>query len=215
MEQDSTQEQSVQSEHHPQPKESNTVQDKGRRRFLTWTTVAVGAAGAVVAGVPFFASWSPSARAQAAGAPVEIDISKLEVGALVVVEWRGKPVWVVRRSAETIKQLKGPTDHLRDPYSEVEQQPAYAKNVHRALNEEVIVLVGICTHLGCSPAYRPVANSVEDGWLGGFYCPCHGSKFDMSGRVFNGVPAPLNMEVPPHTYLSENRLLIGVDAEVV
>lgn len=183
--------------------------DSGRRRMLIASASVVGGAGAVALAVPFITSMSPSARAKAAGAPVEADISKLEQGQMVTYEWRGKPVWIVRRTEQALAGLAALDGELRDPNSEVEtQQPAYAQNAHRSIKKEVLVLIGICTHLGCSPTYRP---EVEADWPGGFFCPCHGSKFDFAGRVFSGVPAPTNLEVPPHKYLSDVKILIGED----
>jgi ubiquinol-cytochrome c reductase iron-sulfur subunit len=157
----------------------------------------------------------PSARAKAAGAPIEIDISRLESGQLLTIEWRGKPVWILRRSPDMLKSLPQVEPQLADPKSVVDtQQPAYAKNPGRSIKPEVLVLVGICTHLGCSPDKRLAAGSASglgEDWPGGFFCPCHGSKFDLAGRVFKNVPAPTNLEVPKHTYLSDTRLMIGVD----
>jgi len=190
--------------------------DNSRRRFLTAATSVVGTVGTVGLAIPFISSMNPSERAKAAGAPVEVDISKLEPGGMVTVEWRGKPVWVVRRTAENMKDLEGLADKLADPNSEAGQQPEYARNLHRSMtdNAEVIVMVGICTHLGCSPKYRPEMGAADLGgadWKGGFFCPCHGSKFDLAGRVYSGVPAPTNMVIPPHIYLSKSVILVGVD----
>ncbi len=185
--------------------------DQNKRRFLTNTTAVVGAVGAGFVAVPFIASWMPSERAKTAGAPVEVDISKLAVGQQVTVEWRGKPVWIVKRSDRNLEDLKSLDDKLRDPASENDQQPEYARNEYRSIKEHILVLVGICTHLGCSPTYRPEAGTVEPDWKGGFFCPCHGSKFDLAGRVYQGVPAPLNLLVPPHMYKSDNVILIGED----
>ncbi|GAA3909343.1 ubiquinol-cytochrome c reductase iron-sulfur subunit [Litoribacillus peritrichatus] len=189
--------------------------NKGRRRLLIGATSAVGAVGAVGVAVPFVASWNPSAKAKAAGAPVKADISKLEPGQQMIVEWRGKPVWIVRRTKETLDNLEKLNGSVRDPNSEVPQQPAYVKGINRSIKPEFLVLVGICTHLGCSPKYRPEIAPADlgDDWLGGFFCPCHGSRFDLAGRVFQGVPAPTNLEVPPHSYLSDNVILVGVDQE--
>jgi len=189
--------------------------DVGRRRFLTGATSVVGAVGAGFAAVPFVASFQPSERAWAIGAPVEQDIGKLEPGALVIVKWRGQPVWIVRRTEESLAALQSLDDQLRDPESRADQQPAYAQNAHRSIKPEFLVLVGLCTHLGCSPTYRPDLAPADLGadWQGGFFCPCHGSKFDMAGRVYAGVPAPTNLVVPPHTYLSDTRVIIGVDQE--
>lgn len=186
-------------------------QDNTRRRFLTIATSVVGGAGAVGAAVPFIASWNPSAKARAAGADVEVDISKIEPGQLIRVMWRSKPVWVVRRTPELLASLATHEDQLKDPDSEQEQQPAFAKNRYRSLKEEYLVLVGICTHLGCSPQHLKDGAFAEyaEGVAEGFFCPCHGSKFDMAGRVFEAVPAPLNLVVPPYQYLDDTTLLIG------
>ncbi len=190
--------------------------DLGRRRFLTATATVVGGVGVAFVAVPFLKSWSPSERAQAAGAPVEADISKLEVGALMTVEWRGKPVWLLKRSQKMLDDLPGLKDQLLDPNSdETSQQPKYAQNAYRSVKPDVLVLVGICTHLGCSPTFRPDLAPADLGpkWKGGFFCPCHGSSFDLAGRVYKGVPAPLNLEVPPYQLLADSRVLIGVDPE--
>jgi ubiquinol-cytochrome c reductase iron-sulfur subunit len=188
----------------------------GRRKFLTVATSVVGAVGAVGAAVPFIASWQPSARAKAAGADVEVDISGIQMGQLIRVMWRSKPVWIVRRSPELIASLAAVEGELRDPGSENEQQPAYAQNQYRSINSEYLVLVGICTHLGCSPQHLTDGAFAEyaEGIAEGFFCPCHGSKFDMAGRVFQGVPAPLNLVVPPHMFLDDNTILIGSDEGV-
>ncbi len=184
-----------------------------RRRFLTLSTTVLGAVGTVALTIPMLASMSPSARARAAGAPVEADISKLELGQMVTYEWRGQPVWIIRRTPEILQTLAELNDVLSDPDSSNDQQPEYARNETRSLKADILVLIGICTHLGCSPKYRPEVAPADLGsdWKGGFFCPCHGSKFDIAGRVFSGVPAPTNMVVPPHSYLSENTILIGVD----
>jgi len=188
--------------------------DPRRRRLLAITT-GLGLVGSVYAAVPFVASMAPSARARAAGAPVEVDISKLEPGQLLTEEWRGKPVWILRRTPEMLKLLPQVEPQLVDPKSEVtDQQPAYAKNPTRSLKPEIMIVVGICTHLGCSPDKRLAAgpaSGLGEDWPGGFFCPCHGSKFDLAGRVFKNVPAPRNLVVPPHTYLSDTRILIGED----
>ncbi|MDH5483876.1 MAG: ubiquinol-cytochrome c reductase iron-sulfur subunit [Gammaproteobacteria bacterium] len=187
--------------------------DRDKRRFLTASTAVVGAVGAGFVAVPFVASWSPSERAKTAGAPVEVDISKLQEGQKVTVEWRGKPVWIVKRSKKSLEELTTLDAGLRDPASENNQQPEYARNPARSIKPEIMVMVGICTHLGCSPTHRPEVAPADLGadWIGGFFCPCHGSKFDLAGRVYSGVPAPLNLEVPPHYYKSENTILIGED----
>jgi ubiquinol-cytochrome c reductase iron-sulfur subunit len=188
--------------------------DAGRRQFLTTATIATGAVGAAFAITPFLASWQPSARAKALGAPVEVDIGKLEPGALVKVEWRGKAVYVVHRTPQMLAQLKEMGSRLRDPESEDSEQPDYAKNAARAIKPEFLVLTGVCTHLGCAPLARFEPGDVTTGdahWPGGFFCPCHGSKFDLAGRVFKDVPAPTNLSVPPYEYLSDTRILIGAD----
>lgn len=195
---------------------SNQGVNKGRRQFLTAATSVVGAAGVVGVAVPFVASWNPSAKARAAGAPVKADISKLEPGQMVVVEWRGKPVYVVRRTQEALDSLAKDVGILRDPESKESVQPGYVDPVQRSIKPEYLVLLGLCTHLGCAPKYRPDVGAADlggDQWLGGFFCPCHGSKFDLAGRVFQGVPAPLNLEVPPHKYEGDKVLVIGVDQE--
>ena len=189
--------------------------DTKRRRFLVASTSVVAAVGAGFVAVPFVSSWMPSERAKNAGAPVEVDISKLAEGQMLTVEWQSKPVWIVKRSEKTLSDLPTMDDSLRDPASEnVDQQPAYAQNANRSIKPEILVLVGICTHLGCSPTFRPDIGAADLGgesWLGGFFCPCHSSKFDLAGRVFQGVPAPTNLVVPPHKYLSDNVILIGDD----
>jgi ubiquinol-cytochrome c reductase iron-sulfur subunit len=191
--------------------------NEGRRRFLIGATSAVGAVGAVGAAVPFVKSWNPSAKAKNAGAPVVADISKLEVGQRMTVEWRGKPVWILRRSKEAMASLDAVEDKLRDPASAESKQPEYAAGDARAREDHknIVVLVGLCTHLGCSPLYRPEVAPADLGadWKGGFFCPCHGSKFDFSGRVFKSVPAPLNLEVPPYYYMSDTLIKIGEDGE--
>ena len=190
--------------------------DRRKRRFLlAATSVAGGVAGVAVA-VPFVASMNPSARARAAGAPVEVDLSRVEPGMMVTVEWRGQPVWIVHRTREMIDSLPKLDGAVVDPGSSMPMQPDYAKNEVRSIKPEYLVLVGICTHLGCSPSQK-LAPGTESGlgdeWPGGFFCPCHGSKFDLAGRVYKGVPAPVNLRVPPYTYLSDTRLLIGDDSK--
>ena len=188
--------------------------DNSRRHFLLLATTATGVAGAAMTAVPFLASWKPSARAQAMGAPVEVDISKIEPGAMIKVEWRGQAIFLVRRTKEMLAALPGLADRLRDPNSDESEQPSYAKNEARAINPEVLVVVGVCTHLGCAPLSRFSPKDAELGadWPGGFYCPCHGSKFDLSGRVFKDVPAPLNLRIPPYRFINEGRVLIGADS---
>ncbi|MBY6019077.1 ubiquinol-cytochrome c reductase iron-sulfur subunit [Ferrimonas balearica] len=191
---------------------SNAPVDTGRRRFLTVATAVVGGAGAAAVAVPFIKSWNPSAKAKAAGAPVEVNISKLEPGQMLRVEWRGKPVWIVRRTDKVLANLDTLADQLRDPASDEPQQPEYAKNTYRSIKDEYFIAVGLCTHLGCSPTYLPKSFEQQvEGVESGFFCPCHGSKFDMAGRVFAGVPAPLNLVIPPHTYVDDATVLIGVD----
>jgi len=191
---------------------SNVPLNNGRRRFLTATTAVVGGVGALGVAGPFIKSWNPSEKAKAAGAPVDVDISKLEEGQIMRVEWRGKPVWVVRRAKSVLDSLNSLDDQLRDPASQEGQQPKYAQNEYRSIKAEFFVAVGICTHLGCSPTYLPDSFSEQvQGVKSGFFCPCHGSKFDMAGRVFQGVPAPLNLVVPKHMYLSDSKIRIGVE----
>lgn len=187
--------------------------DAGRRHFLTVATAATGVVGAAFAAVPFLASWQPSARAKALGAPVEVDISKVDPGAMIKVEWRGKAIFIVHRTPQMLAQLEGMGPRLRDPDSDESEQPDFAKNPVRALKPEYLVLVGVCTHLGCAPLDRFTPNdlTVSADWPGGFFCPCHGSKFDLSGRVFKDVPAPTNLAVPPYRFLSDTRLMIGSD----
>ena len=184
-----------------------------RRHFLTVATVVTGGAGAIATAVPFVASFKPSARAQALGAPVEVDVSKLEVGALLKVEWRGRPIYILHRSDEMVGSLKNDVSLLRDPTSEDSVQPSYAQNEHRSIRPAFLVLEGVCTHLGCAPMPRFEVGPADLGptWPGGFYCPCHGSKFDLAGRVFAGVPAPANLTVPPYRYLNDSTILIGSD----
>jgi ubiquinol-cytochrome c reductase iron-sulfur subunit len=186
--------------------------DKTRRNLVVATSV-VGGAASVAAAVPFVASLWPSERARAAGAPVEVDVSRIPLGELAVIEWRGKPVWVLRRTQEMIESLKAVEPRLSDPQSKASDQPKYAQNEYRSASPELLVLVGVCTHLGCSPQEKPAEAKGEMGsdWLGGFYCPCHGSKFDFAGRVFKGSPAPLNLVVPPYTVVSETKVVIGED----
>ncbi len=188
---------------------SSEVSDNDRRRFLTAATVVVGAVGTGFVAVPFIKSWNPSARARSAGAPIKADISKLEMGQQIIFKWQGKPVWVVRRDQKALATLSKVAENLRDADSEDSIQPDYARNEHRSIKPEYLVIVGICTHLGCSPTYRP--NMIEADFLGGFFCPCHGSKFDFSGRVYTGVPAPTNLTVPPHYYIDDGLILIGED----
>ncbi|MEO8672285.1 MAG: ubiquinol-cytochrome c reductase iron-sulfur subunit [Tahibacter sp.] len=200
---------------------ANEGVNHGRRRFLTATTAVVGGAGAIAAAVPFIKSWLPSARAKTAGAPVTVEIAKLEVGQMLTVggntpEWRGQPIWIIHRSKEQLAALGTLKDRLKDPESSNEdQQPKYAQNEYRSSRPEYLVMVGICTHLGCSPKFhgelRP--EPFDEQWKGGFFCPCHKSRFDMAGRVFQGVPAPTNLKVPPYHFEGDNILVIGVNPQ--
>ncbi|EXI80181.1 MAG: Ubiquinol-cytochrome c reductase iron-sulfur subunit [Candidatus Accumulibacter appositus] len=185
--------------------------DCGRRRLVV-ATAAVGGAGALIALVPFLSSMLPSERAKAAGAPVEVDIGNLELGQMMTVEWRGKPVWIINRNKPMLETLPELNDQMADPNSDKDMQPEYCKNETRSIKPEYMVVVGICTHLGCSPSAKfkhGPADGMAADWLGGFLCPCHGSHFDFAGRVYKSQPAPTNLEVPPHMYLSDTRILIG------
>jgi|SRR5690554_918576 ubiquinol-cytochrome c reductase iron-sulfur subunit len=190
---------------------SNQPVDQAKRRFLIAATSAVGGVAVAAMAVPFVSSMLPSARARAAGAAVEVDVSKIEPGAMITVEWRGKPVWIVSLTDEMAKTLSGQEDKLTDPNLEVtSQQPEYCRNATRSIRPNLMVMEGICTHLGCSPSPKLQPNGdMGADWKGGFFCPCHGSKFDLAGRVFKGSPAPTNLMVPPHHYVSDNILLIG------
>ncbi len=194
---------------------SNQQVDQGKRRFLIAATTAVGGVAAVAMAVPFVASMLPSERAKAAGAPVDADISKIEPGAMITVEWRGKPVWIVNRTQEMLNLLSNHNDRLSDPMLQVTtQQPEYCNNPERSIKPNLMVLVGICTHLGCSPSPKLQADGdMGADWPGGFFCPCHGSKFDLAGRVFKGSPAPTNLVVPRYKYLSDTILVIGEDGK--
>jgi ubiquinol-cytochrome c reductase iron-sulfur subunit len=189
-------------------------EEQRRRQFLMLATAAMGGIGLAATAVPFVASMLPSERAKAAGAPVEVDLSPIAPGVLQTIEWRGKPVWVLHRTPAMLAALRGHDAQLADPLSEEPQQPEYAKNPLRSLKPDYLVLTAICTHLGCIPSFRPEPGAADLGsdWPGGFYCPCHGSRFDLAGRVFRNVPAPRNIEVPPHAYLSATRLLVGEDS---
>ena len=186
-----------------------------RRNFLANLTKVMGGVGSIFAVIPFLSTMLPSEKAKSSGAPIEIDVSGLKPGSFKVVEWRGKPVWIVRRTAEMINNTQEDNDILSDPKSLEEHQPKYTQNKFRSLNPEYLVLLGICTHLGCSPLYKPNSKTAELGldWKGGFFCPCHGSKFDLSGRVHRGMPAPYNLEVPPYYFVSESRIIVGKDRE--
>ena len=190
--------------------------NSGRRKFLTAATSAVGVAGAVGIAVPFLGSWSPSEKAKAAGAPVKADIGKLEPGQMVVVEWRGKPVYVLHRTPEQLDGLATLNDQLKDPDSEISDQPAYIEGDARSLRPEILVIEGLCTHLGCAPKFRPEVGAADlggEGWIGGFFCPCHGSMFVLAGRVYSGVPASTNLVVPPYSFEGDSVLVLGVDSE--
>lgn len=190
--------------------------DLSRRHFLSIATSVAGVVGAAFVAVPFVASFKPSARAQALGAPVELDLSKVDVGSMVRVKWRGKPVWVLRRSPDMLKSLDEELDRLSDPESNKSIQPEYAKNEYRSQKPEYLVVLGVCTHLGCAPIERfdVAPEDLGPDWLGGFYCPCHGSKFDLSGRVYKGVPAPTNLSIPPYRFVGDSMILIGDDTGV-
>lgn len=192
--------------------------DKGKRGFLVAATSVVGGVAAGAAAVPFVGSMFPSERAKAAGVPVEVDIGNLAPGEQMIVEWRGQPVWVVRRTKEMLDTLPKLDDRVADPKSErkkSELTPAYARNEFRSIKPEYLIVVGICPHLGCSPQgkFKPGSEPFESSWQGGFYCPCHGSLFDLAGRVYKNKPAPDNLTVPPHKYLSDTRILIGDDSK--
>lgn len=187
---------------------SNQGVNKGRRNLLIGATSVVGAVGVIGAAVPFVRSWAPSAKAQSAGAPVSYDYTKLEVGQQITVEWRGKPVWVMRRDERMLQSITKSEGFVADPESEKPQQPEYCKNEYRSIEPDIFVAVGICTHLGCSPQLFADAGSLEGGWLGGYYCPCHGSKFDLAGRVYSGVPANANLEVPPYTIDTAAKMIV-------
>lgn len=200
----------------PDAQAAESASNQTRRRFLTAATSAVGIAGVVGVATPFVGSWNPSEKAKAAGAPVKADISKIEPGQMIVVEWRGKPVYVLHRTGTQVEDLAKLDEKLKDPASEISDQPAYITDQGRSLRPELFVAVGLCTHLGCAPKYRPEVGAADmggDDWVGGFFCPCHGSKFDLAGRVFAGVPASANLVVPPYTFEGDNVLVIGVDAE--
>ncbi|SBS37134.1 Ubiquinol-cytochrome c reductase iron-sulfur subunit [Marinomonas spartinae] len=185
--------------------------NKSRRRFLVGSTTALGVVGGVGVAVPFLCSWQPSDAARASGAPVQVDVSKLEEGQQMTIAWQGKPVWIVRRTAQTIKDLPKLNAQLVDPFSSVDQQPAYADNLYRSIKPEYLVLVGICTHLGCSPTYQPTSASDDDAkWYGGYVCPCHGSRFDLAGRVYKHYPAPTNLVVPPYHFKNNRVIVIGI-----
>jgi len=194
---------------------SNDGVNAGRRRFLVAATSVVGAAGAVGAAVPFVGSWFPSAKAKAAGAPVKVNVSKIEPGQQMVAEWRGQPVFILRRTEEILSNLIKVEPKLADVSSQESDQPTYVDPKVRSIKPDLLVVVGLCTHLGCSPSFRPEVGAADLGadWLGGYFCPCHGSRYDLAGRVHKGQPAPLNLPVPPHLYESDNLIVIGLDPE--
>jgi len=189
--------------------------DTSKRQFLTKALTVVGAVGAGYLAVPFLSQMQPSAKAMAAGAPVEVDISKMEEGQLLRVAWRGKPVWVLNRTSEALKTLASLESQLVDPASNESIQPETSKNAVRSIKPEIFIAVGLCTHLGCSPTFRPeiAPHDLGDDWKGGFFCPCHGSKFDLAGRVYSSVPAPTNLDVPPYRYVTDTHIIIGEDLE--
>ncbi len=194
---------------------NNKGVDQSKRQFLTSALTVVGAVGTGFIAVPFLAQMQPSVATEAAGAPVEVDISKIETGQLIRAEWRGKPIWILNRTEEVLATLKGLSEQLADPLSNESIQPEYAKNLFRSIKPEILVAIGLCTHLGCSPTFRPEIAPPDLGekWKGGFFCPCHGSWFDLAGRVYRGVPAPTNLEIPPHRYVTESLILIGEDQQ--
>jgi ubiquinol-cytochrome c reductase iron-sulfur subunit len=196
---------------------NNKGVDQSKRQFLTSALTVVGAVGTGYLAVPFLAQMQPSAKAMAAGAPVEVDISKMEPGQLIRVAWRGKPVWILNRTPQVLETLKTLDSELRDPLSMESIQPESSKNPVRSIKPEILVAVGLCTHLGCSPTFRPeiAPHDLGDKWKGGFFCPCHGSWFDLAGRVYRGVPAPTNLEIPPYRYITDTQLIIGEPAEEV
>lgn len=196
---------------------NNSDVDKSRRRFLTAAATVVGGAGTVAAAVPFISAMTPSAKTRAIGAPVEVDISKLQPGHRMIAKWQGKPIWILRRTKEMLEDIVSEDDEVRDPASEESAQPDYAKNEYRSREDEYLVVIGICTHLGCSPTFvlKDADNSPTENWKGGFFCPCHGSRFDLAGRVFKGVPAPTNLVIPPYKFITPNLLLIGDDSGAV
>lgn len=190
---------------------SNEDVDESKRQFLTTALTVVGAVGTGYLAVPFLAQMQPSTKTEAAGAPVEVDISKLEPGQLIRVAWRGKPVWILNRTPKELETLPTLEPVLSDPQSNESEQPPYSKNPYRSIKPEIFVAIGLCTHLGCSPTFRPEVAPPDLGedWKGGFFCPCHGSRFDLAGRVYSGVPAPTNLVIPPHRYITDTRLIIG------
>jgi ubiquinol-cytochrome c reductase iron-sulfur subunit len=189
--------------------------DLARRCFLRRATATVGGVGLAATAFPFMNYWLPSADTEAAAVPIKVDISSLQPKEQLTVSWRGQPIWLIRRTQDMLDSLPKLTDQLRDPDSNEDQQPSYAKNIYRSIKPEYFIAIGVCTHLGCIPNYRPDVGGIGQDWLGGFYCPCHGSRYDLAGRVYQGVPAPLNLKIPRHQYLSDKEVLIGEDQEGV
>ena len=189
--------------------------DKSKRQFLTSALTVVGAVGTGYLAVPFLSQMQPSAKAMAAGAPVEVDISRIEPGQLIRIAWRGKPVWVLSRTPEVLEVLENETGKLADPHSSESEQPESSNNPLRSIKPEIFLAVGLCTHLGCSPTFRPeiAPNDLGDDWKGGFFCPCHGSGFDLAGRVYRSVPAPTNLVVPPYRYITDTLIIVGEELE--
>jgi len=196
---------------------SNDGVNTGRRRFLVAATSVVGAAGAAGAAIPFLGSWAPSAKAKAAGAPVRVNINKIQPGQQIVAEWRGQPVFVLHRTPEIMAGLQTIDGQMADPQSQESDQPDYVDAAARSIKPEILIVLGVCTHLGCSPTFRPEVAPADLGpeWVGGYFCACHGSRYDLAGRVYKGQPAPLNLPVPPHSYETDNVILIGVDEGAV
>ena len=195
---------------------SHDAVDNERRRFLTTAATVVGGAGVAAAAVPFIAAMTPSAKTKAIGAPVEVDINDIKPGERKIVQWQGKPVWILRRDKDELEDIREMDGEVRDPDSAVNQQPEYARNEYRSVKPEFLIVIGLCTHLGCSPNYVPREEgekfNLGSEWKGGFFCPCHGSRFDLAGRVLKGVPAPTNLVVPPYKFLSDTRIIIGDDS---
>ena len=188
--------------------------DQHRRRFLTTAATIVGGVGVAATAVPFISTMTPSAKTKAIGGPVEVDISELKPGQRLTVKWQGKPVWIIRRDEKILSDIESLDSEVRDPDSDIDQQPQYAKNEYRSIKPEYLVVIGLCTHLGCSPNYFTAEDQQDLGpdWKGGFFCPCHGSRFDLAGRVYKGVPAPANLVVPPYRFVTDSRIIIGDDA---
>ncbi len=195
--------------------EEKEIIDAKRRCFLRQATTVVGGVGALAASIPFVSYWLPSQDTEAAAAPITVNISALEPKQQLTIPWRGQPIWIIRRTQDMLDSLSKLTAQLRDPDSLEDQQPLYAKNIYRSIKPEYYVAIGICTHLGCVPNYRPDVGGISPDWLGGFYCPCHGSRYDLAGRVYKGVPAPLNLKIPRYMYLNDQEVRIGEDKDGV